>query len=262
MTMRWYQSDGTVLEWVKGKTNGMPRRPTIADARELGLYPSVTSIIDTVLYSWGLESWRRDQFMAAAWQAGKEGCEFAPRAFAEHAEAIRTEELAFNNAVHGAIATSGEIDNLDESIRPYVRQAWCTLADLPGIWRVELSRVFKQGYAGTPDAVCRDFVLDWKVRRSVDVNRPRSAVYWENGLQLAAYDRGIGGRRRTLVNVAFDREDASKHVMYIWPEAEADRLRAAWKTIWKYWQLRTGYTPPKPGERNEQDQRAIRQRAA
>jgi len=56
----WYKADGTACHTVQNKTKGGDRPTTLKDARTMGLYPSVTSILD-VLAKPQLEDWKLEQ---------------------------------------------------------------------------------------------------------------------------------------------------------------------------------------------------------
>lgn len=60
----WYAPDGSPAYTVRGK-NGKERNTTLRDARELGLVPSVTTIIKCAAAP-GLEAWKQQQVLHAA----------------------------------------------------------------------------------------------------------------------------------------------------------------------------------------------------
>jgi hypothetical protein len=60
----WYAPDGTPRYEVMGK-NGNMRPATLRDARKMGWYPGVTSIIKCAAAP-GLESWKQNQVLLAA----------------------------------------------------------------------------------------------------------------------------------------------------------------------------------------------------
>jgi hypothetical protein len=61
----WYTKEGEPCHTIIGKTTGQPRNVTVKDARELGLLPSVTTIMN-VLARPELEAWKQEQCILSA----------------------------------------------------------------------------------------------------------------------------------------------------------------------------------------------------
>jgi len=58
----WYLPNGSPAYTIIGKSTGRERPTTLADARKLGLLPSVTTIINTIQKA-GLDTWKQQQVL-------------------------------------------------------------------------------------------------------------------------------------------------------------------------------------------------------
>jgi hypothetical protein len=189
----WYAGDGTPAHRQPSKVGG-ERATTIKDARTLGLFPSVTSIL-SVLAKPGLENWKIDQAVLAARANPKQDSESDEYWLQRVREASFTqvEEAAdLGSKIHHALDGAFRGEPVPTDVEAYVRPAldWRASVAIETV-DTEVTVVDPvNGYAGTVDCAFRFGVkgcgiLDWKSRKT----KPGQKVtpYDGQGLQLAAY---------------------------------------------------------------------------
>lgn len=231
----WYRKDGTPCHEVPYKTkskNGQMRPTTLADARELGLVPSVTAIIKCASAP-ALEAWKRNN---PDW------------------ETISRETAELGSAIHGCIEKHLLGEDYDPTHKLCVDGAlacldgWCGLADL----RPERSFAHPLGYGGKCDIHKQDkwentggggkyfpgFVADFK---SKDFNIGNLPLAWDNhSMQLAAYREGFGMPQARCAIIYVSTQVAGlTHLV----EVDEDELKRGWgmfKGLLAYWKAKNG----------------------
>ena len=171
------------------------KRPTITDARERGLLPSVTTIIK-VLNKPGLEVWLREQAcLAVLTTPRKEGeplDEFVHRVL--HEEKVQEQEAEAaadkGTAIHDAIANALAEKPFEPEWIPYVQAVLPIVKSLGRLCYTEKVLV-GDGYAGRVDLVQETdrhiMVLDFKTTKKLP-----SEAYAEHRMQVAAYCHALG----------------------------------------------------------------------
>jgi len=243
----WYHPNGTPCFEVP-RANGSGMRPTtLADARKLSLFPSVTTLLKT-LNKPALNDWLIEQGLLA--------CLTSPRADGEgldafvhrilHVERVQDQEASLardlGTDMHAGMAALFRGERIEDDLRPWIEPAYQAVKRKDSLWQVE-TVVVGDGYAGTvdliqstPDAV---LIVDWKTTKKL----PKSA--WpEHLLQLGAYAKAYqdpGERPITTANVYISTVDCGKFTICVhgpWhPAAEAFRNLVA------LWQWQNSYTP-------------------
>lgn len=197
----WYSLENGVwspcYQLPKKNGDGM-KAVTLREARELGLYPSVTSILD-VIRKPGIEAWKQSELIWSALTICRnpnESDEDFVRRVVEEAEQRSTQAKEFGSQVHAAAEAFFANQPIDEAVKPYVEQfvAWAK-DQVTLVLGSELPCGCPEcGYAGRLDLLCtvKDFgfsVVDFKtqkVKKNKDgVKQP--AFYSEWPRQLAAY---------------------------------------------------------------------------
>jgi len=190
----WYRADGTPVHKLPTADGRGERSTTIRDAKRLGLYPSVTSIL-SILAKPGLEKWKLDQVALACLRIPKTPeesedywCGRVRNAAFDQVEAA----ASLGTMIHGALelAMNGEAYSAD--MRPYVEPVmrWKESTGIEIVER-ELKVVnHDHGFAGTADVLFRYGqngigILDYKTRKT----KPGEKVeaYDNQAMQLAAY---------------------------------------------------------------------------
>ena len=192
----WYQPDGTPLHQVPKADGKGLRDTTLADAKKLGLLPSVTGITDIVAKP-ALMNWKAAQVAAAAFISPPSGEEtqeyFIERVVnASHQSVAGAADLG--SKVHDALEkllTVGPA-SVPADMWAYVQPvlAWKDAAKIT-YDQIEIVLVNMEiGYAGRCDALGHDatgapVIIDYKTRKT----KPKQACkpYDTQGMQLAAY---------------------------------------------------------------------------
>ena len=208
---RWYDKDGNAIYEVIGK-NGKPKAPTIKEARELNLLPSVTTIISQ-LSKPGLEKWKISQAIISALTLPREAGE-SDHGFAERVATDATEEgkLAAQKGtdIHSAIETYIRTNVVPEGAENFCLHYNNFMENFsPGIGSMEIEfKVVNEslGYAGRGDLKFFDQIqskwvfVDFKTQ---DVGAGKPNFYPDWAMQIAAYSQGVDAIGVSLV---FDRE--------------------------------------------------------
>jgi hypothetical protein len=250
-SQHWYDKDGkAVFEVPKAKGGGM-RATTIADARKLGLYPSVTTIL-SVMAKPQLDDWKLQQVAERAFsnppQDGEEASSYARRTIDGAFEQV-TDAADLGTAIHAAIEAHFKADLVPEGMQVYVQPVVAALA-VAGIriTQHELRLVNDiAGYAGTTDAVMvrdgKQGILDFKSRKT----KPGvKCEPWDTEpMQIAAYGVANFGSVPTCgANVYISTTEPGRVDIVHYDHNE---LRSAWyafQSIVVLWQYLKGYTPP------------------
>jgi hypothetical protein len=213
----WYTQDGQPLYTVL-KKDGKPRNTTLADARKLGLVPSVTGIIG-ILAKPQLEAYKQEQAVLAALTLPRLESE-SDQAFAKRVVQDAEEHVGnaadlgteFHQFAEGYL--SARKDARDVISRPagipvdslVAWIGWCyknlplVFQDYPRIWGrepiayQELSIASSYGYGGKIDWVGEldsgiFALIDWKTQNVKTGKEPN--FYEAYDLQLAAYAHAV-----------------------------------------------------------------------
>jgi hypothetical protein len=216
----WYAADGSPAYRIIGK-NGKERNTTVRDARELGLKPSVTTILGIIAKP-GLNTWLQQQVLLAALTlpriANETEANWLERVISDSKSTGR-DAMDRGTQMHGVLERfyRGEqddypvyVDQVDASIRIHFGhdQTW------------EAERSFAhEGFGGKVDLIAENIVIDFKSKDTLDKVVP----YHEQIMQLSAYRHGLGKPTARCANVYFT---AAGDVKLI--EHSEDDLASAW----------------------------------
>ena len=245
----WYKENGESAHTIMGK-NGNFRNTTVADARKMLLYPSVTSIL-SILDKPQLTNWKIEQAIMACLTLPKEENEtledYAKRVVkdskestgkaAEHGTKMHTE---MENILLGR-AVSG-----DETLAPYIEtfKKWSD-ANIEKTYWCEKGLV-GAGYAGRCDAYVKlrnvgDAIIDLKNRK---VNPKYDPFYDTDCAQLWAYRSASENPKCACVSVVLASNDPTKLMTKVWDEDELYQAGIAFCAMQKVWSWVKQYTPP------------------
>jgi hypothetical protein len=206
----WYLPNGDPYYSLVG-ANGKERAVTLRDARKVGAYPSVTTVI-RLAASPGLQQWLIKTAIESALTL--------PRVEGETSDAflVRVEDDRKAQAkaaadrgteIHAAIEKHYRNDLGESSWSPWVVEAVGEINKVCGkqVWKPERSFADPRGYGGKTDLHSGEWVLDFK---SIDKDVPK-ALYDEHICQLAAYREGlhIPGARAGILYVQRERPAAT-----------------------------------------------------
>jgi hypothetical protein len=245
----WYDAEGRSAHVILGK-NGNERNTTVADARKLGLYPSVTSILG-IMDKPQLTNWKIEQAIMSSLTLPKEENE----TLEEYAKRIvkDSKESTTKAAEHGTKMHT-EMENIllgracstDEVLKPYIEtfREWASENVEKTYWCEK--GLVGAGYAGRCDAYVKlrgvgDAIIDLKNRK---VNPKYDPFYDTDCAQLWAYRAASENPKCACVSVVLASNDATKLTTNVWDEDELYQAGIAFCAMQKVWSWVKGYTPP------------------
>lgn len=245
----WYSEKGESAHVIIG-ANGKERNTTVADARKLGLYPSVTSIL-SILDKPQLTSWKIEQAIMSSLTLPKEENEtletYARRVVKDSKEST-TKAAEHGTKMHTEMENIllGRAVSRDETLAPYIEtfKKWAD-ANIEKTYWCEKGLV-GAGYAGRCDAYVKlrgigDAIIDLKNRK---VNPKYDPFYDTDCAQLLAYRAASENPKCACVSVVLASNDATKLTTKVWDEDELYQAGIAFCAMQKVWAWVKGYTPP------------------
>jgi len=247
----WYLRDGRPFHEVAKKNGSGNRAVTLADARKVLAFPSVTNVLG-VLAKPGLDAWKIEQGIMAALTLPRLAEEpldvFAHRVVADMGEQVE-KAADFGSAIHAACEVYALEKQLpeDPKLREHLK-GWVEWFD-GNVERVaSIEQVFvhhEHGYAGRVDMVALLRELGWcvvdfktqKVKRGAKGDA-KPAYYETWPLQLAAYRQAIlasGAKNVTgLVSVVIDSAQPGPVHVKRWDGVDYFGSFLAALELWKY----------------------------
>lgn len=249
-TSHWYNKQGeAVFEVIKASGVGM-RPTTLADARKLGLLPSVTTILG-IIDKPQLVDWKVKQAIQACFDNRPTGTldEYVKAMQAQSEEQVG-DAADLGTAIHAALEAAFAGETYDSAMAPYVMPTLAKVSQA-GIKLVEHElRLVNElvGYAGTTDAVMvdgggRQGILDFKSRKT----KPgQKCTPWETEpMQIAAYAKAKFGTLDGIVgaNVYISTTEVGRIEIVTYT---SEQLWEAWNAFVAsamLWQYLKGYKP-------------------
>lgn len=249
----WYSKTGEPYHTVIGKSTGRPRPTTLADARKLGLVPSVTTVL-RLLNKPALNDWKMEQACLAVMTAprlpGEELDAFVERVL--HTEEQHKQEAAGaadrGTAIHNAVASLVAGNKLGDD------EEWALeFAESPYMYMVgQCNKILGtevilcgEGFAGKTDFIgdCGDYdiIVDWKSSKKL----PDKASWPEHVLQLSAYAKAHNmktGRPVRTANCYISSITAGLYMFFNNPSWE-ETYEQGFAPLLKYWRYSTQYYP-------------------
>lgn len=241
----WYDRDGKPAYTIIGK-NGKERNTTLRDARELNLYPSVTTIIGIAAKP-SLENWKIDQALLSALtlpQRQDESLDDFIKRAKQDAKEQAIQAANRGTEIHADIE-QGFIDGKPSEAYSAVMQS-LTQEFGERDWIAEDSFSCALGFGGKIDLYADNgIVVDFKTKDGLGGKAP---IYDEHGIQLSAYSLGLGFDDPIRVSIFIDRNDPSKVLHHTWDKKSHEKHRDMFLSLLSYWQLSKNY---KPNEEND-----------
>lgn len=246
--------------------NGAMRPCTLRDARKLGLYPGVTSIIKSAAAP-GLERWKQDQVLMAALTLpridGESNDALCARILADSQEQARKARER-GTEIHAAIQGHYEGKPPDEALWPHVKGVAECIRQNCGEqqWIAERPCAHGLGFGTKADLHSIAYVLDFKGSDFTEEDAPKLKTWDEHAMQLAATREALTDiddlRRQPIEVPRGERACAIVYVSRIVPGLcrliwidEAD-LRRGWEMfcgLHTYWCGKSNYYPALWNER-------------
>ena len=247
----WYTEQGESAHVVIGK-NGNERNTTVADARKMGLLPSVTSV-QGILHKEQLVSWRIEQAIMSALtlprEEGEDLGEYAKRVVKDSKEQT-TKAAEHGSLMHQCMENIllGRDVSKDETLAPYIKtfKKWADENVEKTYW-CEKSLV-GPGYAGRCDAYVRlkgigDAIIDLK-NRKINKKYNTPPFYPTDAQQLWAYRNASENPKCACVSVVLASNDPEYIKHHQWDEDELYQAGIAFCAMQKVWAWVKEYTPP------------------
>ena len=249
----YYYPDGTPCFEVPNASNGGMRPTTVADARKLGLFPSVTTLI-SVLNKFQLNEWVERVAIEVCWKFPKgiseSKDEYLERLMGE-VEKVRSEAPDLGTDIHRALQSYHETGRVDPLYAEYIAGVAGYYANT-GITVIKSESRIKAdlvGYGGTIDVIAEDstktpIILDYK---STKTRGRKVTPYASYLMQIAAYkyaktveDSAFKNARCIILYVSTD--EANKVIEYEASEEGQAYHLEMFKTCEKLWKLEKHFT--------------------
>ena len=250
----WYKADGAPCHFLPRASGGGRRATTLADAKRLGLLPSVTSILD-VFSKPQLDNWKLRQVALASMRLTRTDGEsdeyLVDRIIEEAFEQVR-QAAYLGTRIHHALDQHFEGVAISDDLTIYTDPVleWKNSAQLEFVERELCVVNLDYGYAGTMDVACRRGesgigVIDFKTRRTK--RGEKVTPYEGQEMQIAAYGAAYWGESKLSslygANVYISSTEPGRiEVCYY----ELEQLMAEWevfKMACAIWRHSKGYDP-------------------
>lgn len=249
-TSHWYNKQGEAVFEVPKASGGGMRPTTLADARKLGLLPSVTTILG-IIDKPQLVDWKVKQAIQACFDTRPTGTlEEYTKAMQAKSEEQVGDAADLGTAIHAALEAAFAGKSFDQDMLRYVTPTLNKVADA-GIKLVEHElRLVNahDGYAGTTDAVMvdaqgRQGILDFKSRKT----KPgQKCTPWETEpMQIAAYARSKFGFLNGIVgaNVYISTTEVGRVEIITYTSEELFEAWSGFLGASMLWSYIKGYKP-------------------
>lgn len=250
----WYSTSGEPTYTVVGK-NGKERPTTLADARKLNLWPSVTTVMQ-VKSSPGLNVYFQNQLLEAAWNTRKGKSFEAWRgkvipASKEHSKNASERGTEVHDSLEkyylGQPIGSGN-EALVEPVVKFLEERF------PGVeWVAEASFTHPLGFGGKVDLHSPDhkIVLDFKTKNKPKEEIEKLRAYDEHHMQSAAYAEGLFPEaahevERYNLFVGYEVDDEGKLIFTGLKLTESTDFYREWgmfAALLDFWQFSNNYWP-------------------
>lgn len=242
----WYTRTGEPMYEVPKKDGSGLRPTTLRDARQLGLVPSVTTIMKGKAAP-QLEMWKIKEAIYAARKMRKRKDEteeqFAIRAYNQSQQQVR-DRAALGSKIHGALEKYflGNLD-VDPEYEPYVEGVCDALFELDLLdeqFLAEKSFAY-YGFGGKVDLHSPNLVIDFKTKEFDEDHLPRA--YDNHAMQLGAYRVGLDICHATglILFVSVD-NPGLVHPVWLYDE-ELRKGYLMFDALRRLWCAERGYNP-------------------
>lgn len=245
----YYTPDGVLISHVPMKTREGTRETTIADARKLGLLPSVTTIL-SCLNKPLLNNWRVEQGVKAALNCAQNPLTYldpegAVKDIVRQSEEYTNWAADWGTEFHAGVSAHlkdqlwlGRLEIMDKVV------AFIHWLDVVGFEVTDSERTFvslEYGYASTLDLLGtmhgKRILADLKTQ---DFEEPAKAQFHEEyKWQLAGYALGIGEPDITRMSFVVSRTVPGVVAVKNWSEKEGANERdvEAWVHLLNFWKV-------------------------
>ena len=256
----WYYPDGRSLHTVPKNDGTGERNTTKADARKLGLFPSVTAITKIVANQ-SLDRWKQNQMLEACVNnpiVGGENQEEYGDKMRQFAQKKMVDARAFGSLYHNAIDElnkTGFLDNKYDEIKPYVKYyiQWTRDHSVSFVDTEFVCVNNKLGYAGQVDGLAivdgKLTLLDYKTQDvKEDAKGNLKPNYYDSWVwQLAAYKNADWENKppriQQVMSVVLCSQSPCYPIMKVWTTQELSNAWKIFKASCAIWQLTNKFNP-------------------
>jgi len=259
----WYRPDGTAFHFI-AKADGSGNRPTtLADAKKLGLLPSVTGILKSLAKP-ALQEWLIRQSVMAIVTAPDVAGEAIDAKITRILETERHQDEEAKAAADLGTRIHAELeahfmgqDVIDQELQPWVTPAIDELHTYGKLVSAE-KIVVGDGYAGRMDLwlESEDTMWLWDAKSAKKLPDPKKGAWLEHRLQLAAYAQAVadllatgGGEMKTIKTANIYISTTEKGAFVV---CEHDDWRTTYlegfSPLVTYWQFANNYRPQAQGK--------------
>jgi hypothetical protein len=245
----WYYPDGSPCHqfpYADKKRAGEMRNTTLADARKLGLVPSVTNLLN-VISNPALQQWKLQQLLLAAMtlprQNGESEEDYVERVIKD-SEAYTAKTAEFGHRIHDAIDTylsngerPQEMDILPQ-LEPTFEWIENNVTDIFGTEFV----ISGNGFAGRLDLHAKvkgigKVIIDFKTRTPYKGQlTARKSDLW----QLCGYRLGLGETMTSVASLIINRDNAMDPLFKVWDADEINAGTQVFKHARAIWHINNG----------------------
>ena len=236
----------------------------MADARKLGLLPSVTTVLKVIAKP-GLESWKLEQAIMASLTLPRkknEATEDFAKRVVEDMESEAANAADTGKLIHAAIeqyAKTGKIEPEHMSVirhvvafRRWMRSTGATVIASEKV-------VVADGYAGTADLLVAipgigTVLVDVKSQYVKDDKKgqPNPNFYEEWCYQLTAYADAMEHQELmpidAVASLVMDKNKPGRYHAQVWSDEDRQRALAAFNAAFRIWTLQKRYDPSQKAE--------------
>lgn len=249
-TGHFYTVDGKPAHFVERKDGSGMRPTTIADARKLGLLPSVTNILK-ILEKPALNEWRTKQAVMAVLTSpkllGEQLDAFVERVLSTERQQDQETEWArtLGTDIHLGMELALSGKQCTPEILPWIEPCRDEVMKRGKILEIEKILV-GHGYAGKTDLIQENgniWLWDWKSASKL----PEKSSWPEHRLQLAAYAKAysLGHPEATIRtgNIYISTKEKGKFALFENPDWKGD-YENGFEPLVRVWCWKNNYRPP------------------
>lgn len=242
----WYDRSGKPAYEIAGRS-GL-RATTLADARKIGLVPSVTTVLQVIAKP-ALVNWQVDQGILAALTLPRNDTEtegeWLKRVKSDSQQQSK-DAASEGNRIHDACEQFFKGQEVPAQYWEHVRGVREELAKLfPGVtdWIAEKSFSSWLGYGGKVDlhSPSTGIVVDFKGKDG-DFSDGKKLAY-DQHWQLAPYQAGLGLGRAPCANLFVSRTHPGKVASHVWTVDDMDSGMAVFAAALQLWKAMKGFDP-------------------
>ena len=262
MAKHWYYRSGDEAYQIpKADGNGM-KSPTITDAKQIGLVPSVTTIISDTQHAERLQRWKMWRVLKTAYGAVDlaNQLEFNQWSAAVQKKAFSSGEEGADlgtqiHAVIESILRNEDLPDYEMELAPEFFFGFSDWWNNSGLTAVSIEHKFAHpiGYGGKMDLVAydeddRDVFVDWKTKNTRG-KTIKDFMLPEQPKQLAAYAKGWAASTRSvlqsprIISVYVSRDEQGRVEEHEWDSEMFEDYWEAFLGLLVNWKLDNKYDP-------------------